>query len=119
MPLRERSSQGVYDELVHESRQFLKAGRLDEAENKARTPRGWASSPGLDADRAEKVLHEIEMIRQQNRPAAAPPAPATPALNVAVGNDTAVAPATVNQGGAAAGTATPATDAVRSADRRD
>ena len=36
MPARERSSQGVYDELVQESRQYVKAGRLDEAEEKAR-----------------------------------------------------------------------------------
>ena len=45
---REQSSQGVYDILVQESRQLMKAGRLDEAETQfkralAQTPNnGWS-----------------------------------------------------------------------------
>ncbi len=103
---REQSSQGVYRELVHESRQYLAAGRLDEAENKARIASRMGVVPGLDADRAETVLHEIAMIRQQNRPAVAPPAPA----NGAAASQTGVALAHTNPSGVAADTAVPATD---------
>ena len=63
LPPRERSSQGVYDELVQESRQYMKAGRLDEAEEKAKKAQRMGVVPGLETDRAESVLHEIAMIR--------------------------------------------------------
>ena len=110
MPLRERSSQGVYDELVQESRQFLKAGRLDEAENKAKLASRMGVVPSVDADRAETVLHEIAMVRQQNRPAVAPPAPASTVPNGAPGIETGLAVVQPNPGGVVQEPTTPATD---------
>src|SRR5262249_8014434 len=65
---REQSSQGVYDELVQESRQLLKAGHLDQAEEKAKRAQRMDVVPALTADRAESVLHQIAMIRAQNTP---------------------------------------------------
>ncbi len=73
LPPREKSSQGVYDYLVQEARQSIKAGRLDEAEEKARKAQRMGVVPGLETDRAESVLHEIAMIRAKNQPPAAPP----------------------------------------------
>src|SRR5262249_41641311 len=78
---RERSSQGVYDELVQASRQLIKAGRLDEAEAKARMAQRMDVVPALTADRAESVLHEINMARART-PAPAQPAGAAPVLAV-------------------------------------
>src|SRR5262249_22274297 len=69
---REQSSQGVYDILVQESRQLMRAGRLDEAEAKARLAQKMDVVPPLTADRAESVLHEIAMARVPKSPAATP-----------------------------------------------
>ena len=89
-PLRERSSQGVYDELVHESRQYMKAGRLDDAENKAKMAQRMGVVPGLEADRAESVLHDIAMLRAKGQPGAVPSSP-TLAIGHATGPPTAYA----------------------------
>ena len=90
-PLRERSSQGVYDELVHESRQYMKAGRLDDAETKAKMAQRMGVVPGLEADRAESVLHDIAMLRAKGQPSAEPSSP-----RLAIGNATAPAMANVD-----------------------
>ena len=60
---KEQSSQGVYDVLVQESRQLISAGRLDEAEEKAKRAQRMNVVPGLTADRAEAVLHDLAMAR--------------------------------------------------------
>ncbi|MGP0069350.1 MAG: hypothetical protein ACLQGP_37835, partial [Isosphaeraceae bacterium] len=73
----ERSSQALYDELVQESRHYMKTGRLDEAEEKARKAERMGVVPGLETDRAESVLHEIAIIRAKNQPSAAPLATAS------------------------------------------
>ncbi|HLH28528.1 MAG TPA: tetratricopeptide repeat protein, partial [Acidimicrobiales bacterium] len=88
LPARQQSSQGIYDELVKTSRELYKAGKLDEAERTALRARAMPVYPAVNADRAEDVLHDIEMARANNRPSAqptiAPPAPtAGPALAVA------------------------------------
>ncbi len=54
-------------ELVQTSRQLLKAGRLDEADKKARQALMMDVYPGLNSDRAESVLHDIEMARANTR----------------------------------------------------
>ena len=69
-PAGQQMGQGVYEELVLTSRQLLKAGRIDEAEKKAQQALSMHVYPGLNQDRAEDVLHDIEMARH------APPAPA-------------------------------------------
>ena len=61
---------------MQESRQYLKAGRLDEAEEKARKAQRMGVVPGLETDRAESVLHEIAMVRAKSQPPAGPVAPA-------------------------------------------
>ena len=60
---KEQSSQGVYDVLVQESRQLISAGRLDEAEEKAKRAQRMNVVPGLTTDRAEAVLHDLAMAR--------------------------------------------------------
>src|SRR4029079_11239806 len=60
---KEQASQGVYDVLVQESRQLTRAGKLDEAEIKARQALRMTFVPSLTADRAESVLHDIAMVR--------------------------------------------------------
>jgi type II secretory pathway component GspD/PulD (secretin) len=75
-PAKEQSSQGVYDILVEESRQMLLAGKLDEAEAKARQAQRMNVVPALTADRAESVLHEIAMAKAQKQSIATTPKPA-------------------------------------------
>jgi type II secretory pathway component GspD/PulD (secretin) len=60
---RELPSQGVYDILVQEARQLSAAGKLDEAEAKAKKAQRMNIVPSLTADRAEAVLHDIAMAR--------------------------------------------------------
>ena len=75
---REQASPGVYDILVQESRQLMKAGNLDAAEMKARQAQRMNVVPPLTADRAEAVLHDIEMARTGKAPAT--PAAESPSL---------------------------------------
>src|SRR5271165_380179 len=79
---RERSSQGVYDVLVQESRQLMKLGKLNEAEAKALQAQRMNVVPALTADRAESVLHDIAMARVRSVPGspAATPAAEPPSL---------------------------------------
>ena len=84
-PTREQASQGVYDILVQESRELLKAGQLDEAEEKARRAQRMNVVPPLTADRAESVLHDIAMSRSNatgEATASAEPASELPELAV-------------------------------------
>ncbi len=74
-PTRERPSQGVYDVLVQESRQFMKLGKLDEAEAKAMQAQRMNVVPALTADRAESVLHDIAMARVRSVSGSAPTTP--------------------------------------------
>jgi type II secretory pathway component GspD/PulD (secretin) len=60
---REAPSQGVYDVLVQEARQFIAAGRLDEAEAKAKQAQKMNVVPPVTADRADAVLHDLAMAR--------------------------------------------------------
>src|SRR5262249_51031956 len=60
---REQPSQGVYDVLVQEARQLMAAGRLDQAEAKAKQAQRMNVVPAVTADRAEAVLHEIAMAK--------------------------------------------------------
>ena len=71
---REQASQGVYDALVLESRELIKLGKLDDAEAKARQAQRMNVVPPLTADRAESVLHDIQMARAGATTAAASPA---------------------------------------------
>ena len=71
---REQASQGVYDALVLESRELIKLGKLDDAEAKARQAQRMNVVPPLTADRAESVLHDIQMARAGATSAAASPA---------------------------------------------
>jgi type II secretory pathway component GspD/PulD (secretin) len=64
---REQASPGVYDILVQESRQLLKVGNLDGAEMKARQAQRMNVVPPLTADRAEAVLHDIELARHGSK----------------------------------------------------
>jgi type II secretory pathway component GspD/PulD (secretin) len=95
-------SQEQYDIMVQEARQLMASGKLKEAEDRARQAYALGVAPALTADRAETVLHDIEMLRARGgtadlaaapTPAAAAPAPAAaqPAADPAVA--TAVAPA--------------------------
>ncbi len=97
-PARVQSSQALYDELVKSSRQLLKAGRLDEADHSARQALAMDVYPGLNADRAENVLHDIEMARANTRlmAPAAPAMPSTLPVQAEVGT-TAVAAAQPDQ----------------------
>ena len=62
-PARDQSSLAVYDMMVQESRQLVQAGKLDEAEAKARQAQRMNVVPPVTSDRAESVLHEIAMAR--------------------------------------------------------
>ena len=62
-PARDQSSHGIYDMMVQESRELVRAGKLDEAEAKARQAQRMNVVPSLTSDRAESVLHEIAMAR--------------------------------------------------------
>ncbi len=79
-PSRDQASPGVYDVLVQESRELLKAGKLAEAESKARQAQRMNVVPALTADRAEAVLHEVAMARAAGD--AAPTVAAAPAETV-------------------------------------
>ena len=107
LPAREQAGQAVYDELVQTSRHLLEAGRLDEADRKARQALSMDVYPGLNSDRAENVLHDVEMARANTR-LQSPAAPASPG----VGAGLAVAPAEPSSAGLplAAANAAPATD---------
>jgi len=70
-PLKDQASPGVYDVLVQESRELLKAGKLAEAEAKARQAQRMNVVPALTADRAEAVLHEVAMTRARSAEATA------------------------------------------------
>jgi type II secretory pathway component GspD/PulD (secretin) len=80
---KEQPSQGVYDLLVQESRQLLQLNRLDEAEAKARKAQAMNVVPGLTADRAEAVLHDIAMARARASQKAPAETPATELASVA------------------------------------
>ena len=69
-PARDRSSHGLYDMMVAESRELTKIGKLDEAEAKARQAQRMNVVPSLTSDRAESVLHEIAMARRAKAQAA-------------------------------------------------
>src|SRR5207253_268107 len=86
----------VYDLLVQESRQLMKAGRLDEAEAKARMAQRMDVVPALTADRAEAVLHEIAMARAQTLPGTAPLQPGTQSPVLAVGGESSAVLAQAN-----------------------
>ncbi len=60
---KEQSSQGVYDILVQDARHLSAAGRFDEAEAKAKKAQSMNVVPAVTADRAESVLHDIQMAR--------------------------------------------------------
>ncbi len=62
---REQPSQGVYDVLVRESRELLAAGKLDDAESKAKRAQRMNVVPSVTADRADDVLHDIAMTRSR------------------------------------------------------
>ena len=59
----EQPSQGVYDVLVQEARQLASAGKLAEAEAKAKQAQRMNVVPSVTADRAEAVLHDVAMAR--------------------------------------------------------
>ncbi len=80
------SNDAIYATLVSAARQLMQAGKMDEAENKAREAAGMNVTPSLTADRAESVLHDIAMAR------ASASAGAAPALAI---NDPAVVPTAV------------------------
>ncbi|QDV34128.1 type II secretory pathway, component PulD [Tautonia plasticadhaerens] len=58
-----RNDQSTYDLLVSEARTMLQQGELDAADAKARHALRLDVVPTLDADRAEAVLHEVELAR--------------------------------------------------------
>ena len=74
----------LYGTLVASARQLMQAGRMDEAESKAREAAGLNASPGLTADRAESVLNDIA-VAKASRPSptvAANDAPFDPQVTV-------------------------------------
>ncbi len=64
-PPSEQPSQGTYDLLVQEARQFMANGRYDEAEQKARHALRMNVVPPVTADRAEAVLNDLQIVRAQ------------------------------------------------------
>ena len=90
-PPREQPSQGVYDVLVQESRQLMKLGKLNEAEAKALQAERMNVVPGLTADRAETVLHDIAMARVQSAPSSPAATPAALAASTTAEPPSAVA----------------------------
>jgi hypothetical protein len=69
--------QDIYDIQVQEARQLLASGKLDEAEAKALNAQRLNVAPALTSDRAEAVLHDVEMQRARTNPkapAVTPPA---------------------------------------------
>ena len=67
-----QNDQSTYDVLVSEARTLLQQGELDAADAKARHALRLNVVPTLDADRAEAVLHDVEMARSGRSPAASP-----------------------------------------------
>jgi type II secretory pathway component GspD/PulD (secretin) len=76
-------SQDIYDTQVKESRALLAEGKVDEAESRARQAQRLNVVPGLNADRAESVLHDIAMQRAR---AAAPAGATDPNAGLALNN---------------------------------
>jgi hypothetical protein len=76
-------SKDLYQMQVAEARDLLKKGALDEAEMKARYAQRLNVVPGLSDDRAEAVIHDVAIARQNAvNPAAANLAATTaPAAN--------------------------------------
>jgi type II secretory pathway component GspD/PulD (secretin)/tetratricopeptide (TPR) repeat protein len=72
-PLKAQPSTSLYDVLVSEARQLGAAGKLDEAEAKARQAQKMNVVPSLTSDRAEAVLADIATARTR-MPAPAPAA---------------------------------------------
>jgi type II secretory pathway component GspD/PulD (secretin)/tetratricopeptide (TPR) repeat protein len=58
-----QNDQSTYDLLVSEARTLLQQGEYDAAESKARHALGLNVVPTLEADRAEAVLHDVELAR--------------------------------------------------------
>jgi type II secretory pathway component GspD/PulD (secretin)/tetratricopeptide (TPR) repeat protein len=56
-------SLAIYEMMVKESRELVAAGKLDDAETKARKAQLMDVTPSLNSDRAEAVLHDVEMAR--------------------------------------------------------
>jgi type II secretory pathway component GspD/PulD (secretin) len=87
-PAKAQPSQTAYDVLVHEARTLMAAGQLDQAEAKATSAQRLNVVPGLTADRAETVLHDVAMAKarapQQTTAvkSAAPTAPAAEPASV-------------------------------------
>lgn len=85
-------SQDIYVTQVKEARALLAEGKLDEADMRARQAQRLNVVPGLDADRAESVLHDIAM--QRARGTAPQGAGATdPQAGLVVNNPNLAAPA--------------------------
>ncbi|AGA29272.1 type II secretory pathway, component PulD [Singulisphaera acidiphila] len=76
-PPREQPSLGVYDVLVQEARHLMSTGQLDQAALKAQQAQRMNVVPPLTSDRAETVLHDVEMARARQTPAGNPSAIAT------------------------------------------
>ncbi len=71
------AGQEVYEVLVNESRELLKAGRLQEAEAKALRAQKMNIVPAVTADRAETVLADLSVLKAnaaQAQDGAKPPA---------------------------------------------
>jgi len=66
------AGQEVYDVLVRESRELMKAGKFAEAEAKAQKAQQMAVVPALTADRAEAVLADIAVAKDRAAAGAAP-----------------------------------------------
>ncbi|WP_169976121.1 type II secretory pathway, component PulD [Tautonia rosea] len=69
----DQNDQSTYDLLVSEARALLQQGQTDEAAKKARKALSLNVVPTLDADRAEAVLHDIELAQGQGAPFASDP----------------------------------------------
>jgi type II secretory pathway component GspD/PulD (secretin)/tetratricopeptide (TPR) repeat protein len=69
----DQNDQSTYDLLVSEARALLQQGEYDQAAQKARKALTLNVVPTLDADRAEAVLHDIDLARVRGGPAAIDP----------------------------------------------
>ena len=79
-----QASPDLYDVQVQEARSLLAAGKLEDAERGARSAMRLNVVPPVTADRAESVLHDIDMARARgvvdsSVNVAAGPAPGNPA----------------------------------------
>ncbi|WP_406699819.1 type II secretory pathway, component PulD [Singulisphaera sp. Ch08] len=77
-PPKEQPSLGVYDVLVQEARHLMSTGQLDKAAEKAQQAQRMNVVPPLTSDRAETVLHDVEMARARQTPSAIAAAPTKP-----------------------------------------